>query len=176
MILIFILLSLFESGKIEKENFLKMADKKAQIKSFLKNISQVESSGGKDYSHDLIQSGIHAGDKAIGRYGLMPNTVSEVLNRMKISGTITPELEKLKTLDHPTLKQTLETNPELEDQIAEALAGKVLDRQQDEEKAAYSWHQGHNLTPDKVSQKYKNNDYVKKYNELKKLTGDENVE
>ena len=143
-------------------------DNKAKIKSFLKNISNVESSGGKNFNHDLIQKGMHTGHKAIGRYGLMPNTVNEVLNRMRIKGTLTPELEKLNKLDATTLKSTLEQSPELEDQIAETLAERILERQQDEEKAAYSWHQGHNLTPDKITQQnYLDHDYVKKYNELK---------
>lgn len=152
-------------------------DKKNKIKTFLKNISQVESSGGTNYNHDLIQKGIHKGHKAIGRYGLMPNTVKEVLVRMKRKGTLTPDLQKLNSLDAVTLKDTLEKNPELEDQIAETLADKVLERQQDEDKAAYSWHQGHNLSPDKIeANKYKDHDYVKKYNTYKKIAGDSDVE
>ena len=58
-----------------------MSDKAKQVKSFLKNISQIESRGGEDMNHPEIKSGIHKGTKAIGRYGLMPNTVGEVLNR-----------------------------------------------------------------------------------------------
>lgn len=166
---IIILFSILLWGK----SFAMEDEKKLKIKSFLKNISQVESSGGKNYNHDLIQKGIHTGHKAIGRYGLMPNTVKEVLVRMKQKGTLTPDLQKLNDLDPVTLKDTLEKNPDLEDQIAETLADRVLDRQQDEEKAAYSWHQGHNLSPDKIEEKqYKDHDYVKKYNTYKKLVGD----
>jgi hypothetical protein len=152
------------------DSFFKMG-KNNKVKSFLNTISQIESSGGKNYNHDLIQKGIHTGDRAIGRYGLMPNTVNEVLNRMRTAGTITPELKKLKNLDHESLKSSLETNPELEDKIAETLADRVLTRQGDEDKAAYSWHQGHNMTPEQVDNSpYKEHDYVKKYNEYKKLT------
>lgn len=147
-----------------------MSDKKKQIRSFLKNISKVESSGGKNFNHQEIKTGIHAGHKGMGRYGLMPNTVSEVITRLKRSGRLTPEVEKLKSLDPDTLKSTIETNPHLEDQIAEALAAKVLADQQDEEKAAFSWNQGHNLKPEKIAQTpYKESDYVKKYNAYKKL-------
>jgi hypothetical protein len=176
MFLTLLLPLILGSTNIYGDENLKMGDKKQQIKSFLKNISQVESSGGTNYNHQLIQKGIHKGHKAIGRYGLMPNTVVEVLNRMKMNGTLTPELQQLKGLDADTLKQTLETKPELEDQIAENLADRVLERQQDEDKAAYSWHQGHNLSPDRINQKkYQEHDYVKKYNEYKKGSmGDEN--
>lgn len=160
---------MFGTHNIHGEIENKMSDKQKQIKSFLKNIEGVESSGGTNYNHELIQSGIHKGDSAIGRYGLMPNTVNEVLNRARMNGEMTPDLQKLQSMDHETLKSTLENNPELEDKIAEKLAGRVLDRQQDENKAAYSWHQGHNLTPEQIDEKdYKNFDYVKKYNEYKR--------
>ena len=151
-----------------------MSDKQKRVKAFLGNISQIESRGGEDTTHPEMKSGIHKGTSAIGRYGLMPNTVSEVLNRMRIGGTLTPELDGLRGLGPEDMKKALETNPALEDQIAESLAGRVLDRQQDEEKAAYSWNQGHNLTPDAISQRpYKDSDYVQKYNAIRKLTGEE---
>lgn len=171
--IVFLVLQLLFGINSLSEDEIKMSDKNPKIKSFLNNISQIESSGGKNYNHDLIQKGIHTGHKAIGRYGLMPNTVNETLNRMRMSGTITPELAELNKLDPQTMKATLESNPGLEDQIAEALANRVLERQQDEEKAAFSWHQGHNLTPEQIdAKKYQEHDYVKKYNEYKKLMED----
>jgi len=172
-VIVFLVLQLLFGINSLSEDEIKMSDKNPKIKSFLNNISQIESSGGKNYNHDLIQKGIHTGHKAIGRYGLMPNTVNETLNRMRMSGTITPELAELNKLDPQTMKATLESNPGLEDQIAEALANRVLERQQDEEKAAFSWHQGHNLTPEQIdAKKYQEHDYVKKYNEYKKLMED----
>jgi hypothetical protein len=175
VILVLIFQLLFGVTILDKELEFKMADKDKKVKSFLKNISQIESSGGTNFNHDLIQKGIHAGHKAIGRYGLMPNTVNEVLNRLRLAGQLTPELQQLKNLDPETLKSTLEANPAMEDQIAESLANRVLERQQDEEKAAYSWHQGHNLSPKKISNSpYQEHDYVKKYKELKKLEEGEN--
>lgn len=162
--ILFLSLLLF-TGRLEKSN-LEMSEKKNQIKKFLNNISQIESSGGKNQNHPEIKSGIHQGDKAIGRYGLMPNTVSEVLNRMKSAGTLTPEMEELQKLDSKKLKEKMESNPELQDKVAESLADRVLTRQGDEEKAAYSWHKGHNLNPEKVKEDYENSDYVKKYKKL----------
>jgi hypothetical protein len=156
-----------------------MSDKKQKRSSFLKTIKQIESGNGENYNHNLIQKGIHEGHKAIGGYGLMPNTVSEILNRKRLNHTLTPELDRLNELDPVTLKSVLEENPNLEEQIAEGLADHVLDRQGgDEEKAAYSWLNGHNLTPKAIATKpYKNSDYVKKYNTYKKMIkGDSNGE
>lgn len=172
-----ILSLLFSNNIVSGELKKKMSDKPNRIRSFLNNISQIESSGGKNFNHKPVQTGIQAGTTAIGRYGLMPNTVNEVLNRLRMNGQITPELNQLRNLDPVTLKSTLEKNPNLEDQIAQSLAGKVLDTQQDEDKAAYSWHKGHNLTPEQVdSRDYQDNDYVKKYDEYKKLTNEDENE
>lgn len=144
-------------------------DRKKQVQHFLKNISSIESSNGQNLNHPLIQHGIHTGDTAIGQYGLMPNTVNEVLNRMRMNGTITPDLQKLQNMDHNTLKATIEQNPQLEDQIAQSLAQRVLDRQPTEDMAAYSWHQGTNLTPEKIQQSsYLQNPYTQKYNDIDK--------
>lgn len=178
MFLYLILQWFLKTSVLGETKEFKMADKQKHIQSFLNNISQVESSGGTNFNHPTVTSGIQAGDAAIGRYGLMPNTVNEVLNRMRLHGNLTPELQQLQQLDPATLKETLEKNPQLEDQIAGSLAGRVLDRQPDDETAAYSWHQGHNLKPDDIQQKdYQNDDYVKKFDMYKKMNeGEDNGE
>jgi len=169
MLLILILILFINNLALEQGKF-EMPDDNSPIKTFLRNIAQVESSGGTNMNHPEMQSGIHAGDSAIGRYGLMPNTVKEVINRMRIHGQMTPEIEQLSQMDNQTLKDVLETNPDIEDQIAETLANRVLSRQGDEEKAAYSWNQGHNLKPEQLDTiPYKESDYVRKYNTYKKL-------
>jgi len=163
--IILLVLQIFFNNLTREINY-QMSDPK--IKQFLTKIKQVESSGGINTNHPVIKSGIQAGDRAAGSYGLMPNTVHEIINRMRIHGTLTPELKQLNNLDPNTLKNTIEKNPNLEEQLAEHLAQRVLDRQQDEEKAAFSWNQGHNLTPEEIEKRdYKNSDYVKKFNKVK---------
>lgn len=163
-----LVLILFLSGELNHKMDENDDDKVAQ---FLDAISNIESSGGKNFKHPTMESGIHEGETAIGRYGLMPNTVNEVLNRMRMNGTLTDDLSQLKDLDPDTLKQTLESRPDLEHKIAKTLASKVLQKQQDEEKAAFSWNKGHNLTPERINQMpYKDSDYVKKYNTYKKMS------
>jgi len=135
---------------------------------FLNVIGQIESSGGKNFDHEMIQGGMHKGHRATGTYGLMPNTITETLNRMRMSGQITPELEGLSSLGPIEMKQAIETNPELEKLIARHMARQVLDRQGNDEKAAYSWFQGHNLSPEQVEARdYGSHDYVNKFRKYK---------
>lgn len=166
----FLLLFSLKTGEFKG----KMPDQPNKIQDFLSRIAQIESQNGQNMNHPQIQGGIHTGDQAIGRYGLMPNTVSEVLNRMRMQGTITPELQQIQAMQHPEMKALLEKNPQLEDQIAQSLAQRVLTRQPDDTSAAYSWHSGTNLTPEQIAARpIQNNDYVKKYNELKNKPADE---
>lgn len=147
-----------------------MSDEANKIQDFLSRIAEIESQNGQNMNHPEIQSGIHTGHQAIGRYGLMPNTVNETLNRMRMKGTLTPELQQLQKMQHPEMKQLLEQNPELEDQIAKSLAERVLKKHSDDTAAAYSWHSGTNLTPEQIAARpIQDHDYVKKYNAIKNM-------
>ena len=140
---------------------------------FLKTLQMIESSGGKNFNHPEIEAGIHEGHRAAGRYGLMPNTTNEVVDRMTRDGRLPASMSDFKelNLEPDLIKARLETNPDEEQAIAEYLADHVLKRQDgDEEKAAYSWHMGHNLTPDAIEKRpYQDSDYVKKYNQFSKI-------
>ena len=115
---------------------------------------------------------MHKGHRAAGTYGLMPNTVYEVLNRIRRQGPMEAEHSALMDMEPDQVKKYLETNPEMEDDLARNLASRVLERQGDEEKAAYSWFQGHNLTPEDIEKRnYQEHDYVQKY---RKYKGDNN--
>lgn len=130
--------------------------------NFLKTISQLESSGGKNINGPVVQHGIQAGTSAIGQYQMMPNTVKEIINRRRQAGTITQEMQDLDGMNPHEMKEHIEANPELEQELAESLATKVLQNQMgDEDKAAFAWHQGHNLKPEEIStQKLNNMDSV----------------
>lgn len=143
------------------------------VDDFLNNISQIESSGGKNFNHKTIQSGIQKGTTAIGRYGLMPNTVDEAIVRAKNSGDDDGSLDDILGMDADTKKSFLEGNPDIEHKIARSLASTVLNKQAgDTEKAAYAWNHGSNLSPDSIDDRdYSNDDYVKKF---KKVTGSDN--
>lgn len=157
------------SLQIEEEEQSRMAHQDKRDR-FLKTLGMIESSGGLNFAHPEISSGIHQGHRAAGTWGLMPNTVNEVLNRARRDGSLSPELVALQKLGPRRMKAELEANPELERQIAEKLADYVLEKQNDEEKAAYSWFQGHNLSPEDIEKRgYKEHDYVQKYRKFKKM-------
>ncbi len=145
-----------------------MAD--VEVKAFLDKIAALESSSGKDTQHRTMESGIHEGDTAIGTYGLMPNTIDEVLRRNK---NAFPEMKALLKMSGEEKKDYLESNPEMEYKLAEKLAEHVLSKQGgDEEKAAYSWLYGHNLSPKKIeARNYANDPYVKKLKNLRETAG-----
>ena len=134
-----------------------------KIDKFLEKIGQLESSGGTNFDHKEIKSGIQRNTKAIGTFGLMPNTVKEIVKR-----TDSKDLNFLLKMNPDEKKELLESNPDLEYKLARQLASHVLEKQEgDEEKAAYSWFQGHNLSPERIEKKdYKNHPYVTKFRKL----------
>jgi hypothetical protein len=155
---------------MDKDEYLKekldiMNPDKVEREKFLDIISHIESSGGKNFDHPEITSGVQAGTKAIGTYGLMPRTVQEIVKRTGVDRAIASEPPEV-------MKQILEQDPEREAQLANLLAERVLQRQKDLEKAAYSWFTGHNLSPQEVEKRdYKNSEYVKKFQRLRDKLG-----
>lgn len=132
----------------------------ADVHGFMDKIAQVESSGGKNFNHAQVTRGPQKGHTAIGTYGLMPNTVDEVV---KSSGD--ESLHSLLGMSPSEKKTFLESNPEVEKKVATHLATKVLSNQGgDEEKAAYAWNHGHNLSSDTIKARgYENDAYTKSF-------------
>jgi len=118
---------------------------KNDIARFLHYIGKMESSGGQNTDHPVIESGIHAGDQAQGDYGMMPNTMDELKKR------------------YPALAE--QTDPNI---LAQKMAEQVLKKaDKDETLAAGLWNQGHN-TPEEKFDKIKNSKYAKKYEAIRK--------
>jgi hypothetical protein len=142
-------------------------NKNKNIDNFLKAISLNESSGGKNTKHKKMKQGIHAGDSAVGQYGLMPNTIKEMAIRM---GSDSPMAQYAK-MDNKKIAQSIKENPDHENQIANFMANHLHDKfNGDENKMAYSWFQGHNLTDNHFNtshKDYQNHNYVKKYQKNK---------
>lgn len=139
----------------------------SKTKRFLEKIKNIESSGGKNTDHKELKSGIHRGQAAIGDYGLMPNTISEIINRARINKELTPEMKELQSIDPGQLKEHLEQRRDIQDQLAQKLAAHVMKKQQgDIDRAAYGWYMGHNKTPNDVSiHDLNQSDYVRKFRE-----------
>lgn len=131
-----------------KEKLDLMNPHRVQRDDFLNAISQIESSGGQNINHPISNAPLQAGQQAIGEYGLMPNTIAEMAKRMRGPASIEPG------------------SPE-EQQVANHLADRVLNRFHDPNQAAFAWHSGHNLTPDQVHERdYLNDPYVQKFQKI----------
>jgi hypothetical protein len=139
---------------------------------FIRTLSLLESSGGKDMNHKMINSGMHAGTSAIGTYGLMPNTIKEFANRVD-----SPEIKELAQLPYPEMKRRLEQDKELERKAIEPIADFMLKRFPDPRMASYAYFQGHNLPVERVAKEYRGTPrdeaYLQKYLEAERALAEE---
>ena len=140
-----------------------------RTKEFLKIISQIESSGGKNINHPVINRGVNAGDRALGQYGLVPNTLQEIGNRLTRLGKADQDTAPLATLPKEQIPQYMQQNPNVEQKAADFLARNLLARMNgNEEFAAKAWHDGSNLKPDQMDvEQLKNDPYTQKYKKIK---------
>lgn len=148
-------------------------DSSDNVSRFLQKIKMMESSNGLNTDHPEMESGIHQGQSAIGNYGLMPNTIQEMVNRAKLGHTIDPNLQSIDHQPDDIVRQILTDKPDIQDELAQILAKKVLERSGgDEERAAYRWNMGHNLPPSRINQEnLDSNDYIRKFRNLKSIVG-----
>lgn len=103
-----------------------MLDLNLLVLQFLLAISSVESNNGQNIQHKIMTSGIHQGDTAIGRFGLMPNTI-KLLKK-------SPE--------------KVQTKPSYEFEVARQYAIKLLQKAQgDPYKASVLWLRGPSAKP-----------------------------
>ena len=124
----------------------------ADIDDFLNRIAQLESSGGENTDHPEVKSGLQKGSTAIGTYGLMPNTIREILNRKRLANQLQPADQELMKMNDDQIREKVSSDPDLEKALAQQLATHVLQRQKgDEDRAAYSWNMGHNLSPQRIT-------------------------
>lgn len=142
-----------------------------KLNNFLSKIAQIESANGKYTNHKTMQFGMHKGSSAIGTYGLMPNTINDMVTKMREEGNLTPEVAKTQDFqDEQGLKDYIKQNPQVERQLASKLGQIVLSKQPTEEQAAYSWNNGHNLTPQRITpDKLNNSGYVQKFRQLNNI-------
>lgn len=115
--------------------------KSQQLQDFLKKISMLESSGGKNIAHQEVESGPQAGETAIGNYGLMPNTMKELA--VRYPSPVTNGLSK----------DELELSALVDPKFANTMAGSMADylknkRGLSDEEAAAAWEAGHNKNPE----------------------------
>jgi len=115
------------------DNYVIDPERKSK-EDLLDAISLTESSGGRNTNHEVIDHGIHAGDRAVGNYGLMPKTVQEILKT-------NPEIRK--TNPAANFIEALEKDPTLQRRIAAAYYERLRDNVgNDPAGIAYGWLNG----------------------------------
>lgn len=148
----------------------------------------IESSGGVDTDHDIIEKGLHAGDRAHGVLGIMPNTrenIKGMLRKEKLQdipdtlyrqavGEGDPEGEArlldFLAKDKETQNKEVSglSSPELQLALGRVLATSLSKKLQDNPEAiTHAWQYGttKSPTPDALA----NSERVKKYLKVKDL-------
>lgn len=149
------------------------------VDEFLKPISYIESSGGVDTDHRTLEDGIHEGDVAVGTYGIMPNTAIDLSNKVTNPDAVLrqqlpfgmklPKVEELKNLSKEEIAERIKSDPDLERKLARLLATEVLAKNEgDEERGAYAWNMGTNLTKEKIKDEdLESHPYIGKFRKLR---------
>lgn len=127
---------------------MQTAERKAKVKNFMDITKDIESSDGKDFNHKVMNQGIHKGTRAMGSYGLMPNTIKEFAKRLK-----TPELQELGDMSPEEMYARMESDPQFESKVAEPIMESVLSKYGDQRLANYAYQHGHNLPAEKIKEK-----------------------
>lgn len=137
----------------------------AKEDKFLHNVMQLESAGGKNTGHEKVKHGLLRGEKAMGRWGLMPSTVNEVLTRLDRIGKMHPSMRPLSSMDRDQRDAFFKKKPHVELELARFLARHVMARSKgDLLRAAYSWNNGHNLAPHEIDDgELESSSYVKDF-------------
>ena len=108
-------------------------------KKMLHTIASVETENGKNMQHKPV-GGIHGGESAFGKYGLMPNTIRETIG---MNHDLKQKHKQALNLKGDDMRRYMEDNPGLED----AVAAKHLARLEhhfgkDPAKIGYAWLEG----------------------------------
>lgn len=143
------------------------------IRRFQKALAMIESSNNHKALHDEQQSGIHAGDRAIGAYGLMPNTLNEDINKNK---SLAQYKSRLPATENQEIYNKLQNDPKLQDDIAEQKIANMSDDFQTPEEVRYAWRYGPNAGKRKTLEDIKSDKDVMKfmdvYNKIPETTYD----
>jgi len=145
---------------------------KYKLDDFLHAIMMIESSGGKNTKHPVIIFGIHKGERAYGKWGLMPNTINEIsrwvnnsksLLRKEIGNKIfDPVISSLYKLPYKQVKKILKNDSRIELRLVRYLSTRLYRIHKGNYlKMAAAWYFGTNMR--KIPLKYMKSDYVIKF-------------
>lgn len=160
---------------IQDQKQHQIVDSQEQSKVFplpgLKYIEMIESSGGKNLKHPIVNSGLNAGTRAIGKYGIMPLQALETIKKdPNLAQKYSDFLQYDHVKDHDKIHHAVLNNPDMETEIANSHWKRLYDRfNGNEAKMAHAWFNGISGTLEKPHEDIINHDYVKKYKRYKKM-------
>lgn len=110
-------------------------------------IAQVESSGGKNISHRTIKNpnSVHFGHKAGGAFGLMPHFVALTVSKDDALKQKYPQLAELASdvgKNHHKITELLNSNPELDKDVATTAFKYIKKKTINPDHAFYAWYNG----------------------------------
>jgi hypothetical protein len=121
-----------------------------------------------------VESGLHKGSKAIGRWALMPETVRGVSRDLSnkqslLYKTMGPgykdkEVQALQDLSDEELHEKMTKDPSLEKRVARYMASRLDRFEGDELDKVFRWNQGTSLKKADIDPaKRDEHEYIKKY-------------
>lgn len=137
----------------------------------LKAIAMIESSGGKNIEHKPVNTPMHQGTAAIGRFGMMPVLIKDIVTKNKHLNVKYPHIAQLHPInDYEKLKEYILSNPSVEAHLANTHWINLHNKfNGDEDRMAYAWFNGISKAKKATDEEVKNHFYVKRYNKYKKL-------
>jgi antitoxin component of RelBE/YafQ-DinJ toxin-antitoxin module len=112
--------------------------------TFKRLISYLESSSGKQTDHPMVTSGIQKNTKAIGEYGLMPNTAIQMAKERVINNKNTPLDDIIMRATPQQVPEILKDNPQRYQDYVDDYADKALMSSDTPTEAATRWIGGVN--------------------------------
>lgn len=160
--------------------------------NFLTKIAEIESRGGKNVEHQPADpKSMHVGSTAVGKYGLMPLTVQDIvasnpddadLSELKeftdFNKVGNPNVAALKQLG---MSKYIKANPMIEELLANKLKQQIEGNVKgDEQMGAVAWHAGSGASPMKIKAMLKEHgqrgsavrDYLNKFKKLEGMEED----
>lgn len=113
---------------------------KALKRKHLNTIAFIESTNGKNINHKPVFNSTHNGDSAIGKYGLMPNTIKLILKKDK---KLNKKYAFLANLNGYQIRKYFNQNRIVEEEFASALYDYYASKyDQRIEYISCAWHYG----------------------------------
>lgn len=117
-----------------------------RLRRLLEDTAMLESSGGINTKHAATApASLHKGDKAQGRYGIMPKTAELLLRRAYRDAEVPYEFRGLKGATGEEILAEAKSRPELEQALAAKYANDMMNLGASDEHINHAWQHGDKL-------------------------------